>query len=89
METSNSKKIKTDKASRLGLKGRISKKLKFQGNCYNCDKTSHRVAKCRLSKKKKNNQANVVDHFTWDVDDLDFYTIISMVNLVGSNTKEW
>ena len=37
----------------------------------------------------KPKEANVVDGITKDVSDIDLTTVISEVNLVGSNTKEW
>ncbi|KAL5553204.1 hypothetical protein UlMin_040605 [Ulmus minor] len=39
--------------------------------------------------KNKNHEANVVDNITQDVADIDLCTIISEVNLVGSNPREW
>ena len=44
---------------------------------------------CRLPKKNNPKEANVVDGITNDVSDIDLTTIISEVNLVGSNPKEW
>ena len=37
----------------------------------------------------KPKEANVVDGITKDVSDIDLTTVISKVNLVGSNPKEW
>ena len=37
----------------------------------------------------KPKEANVVDGITKDVSDIDLTTVISEVNLVGSNPKEW
>ena len=48
---------------KLGPKGRICKKQKFQGKCFNCDKMGHKASDCRLPKKKKN-EANIVDEIT-------------------------
>ena len=56
------------------------KEAKFQGN---------KLADCRLSKRNKPKEANVVDNITKDVFDIDLTTVISKVNLVGSNPKEW
>ena len=77
------------KGQNLGPKGGIGKK-KFQGNCYNCDKPGHRASDCKQPKKETLRQANMVD----DTDNLvamvsDLTMMISEVNLVGSNTKEW
>ena len=56
------KKNKSGKGSKLGPKGGVSKKPKFQGKCFNCNKVGHKLADCRLPKKEKNNKANVVDN---------------------------
>ena len=45
------------------------------------------VFDCRLSKRNKPKEANVVDSITKDVFDIDLTTIISEVNLVGSNPR--
>ena len=65
------------------------KKHKFQGKCFNCGKQGHKSSDCRLPKRNKPKEANVVDVITKDVSDIDLITIISKVNLVGSNSKEW
>ncbi|XP_060667883.1 uncharacterized protein LOC132799606 [Ziziphus jujuba] len=52
-QSSNNKK-KTSKSSKFGPKGGISKKVKFQSRCFNCDKMGHRAKKCRLPKRKRN-----------------------------------
>ena len=44
---------------------------------------------CRLPKRNKPKEANVVDNITKDVSDIDLIIVISEVNLVGSNPKEW
>ena len=79
----------TTKGSKLGPKGRISKKLKFQGKCFNCGKQGHKSSDCRLSKRNKPKEANVVDGITKDVYDIDLTAKIFEVNLVGSIPKEW
>ncbi|KAL5551068.1 hypothetical protein UlMin_001244 [Ulmus minor] len=45
--------------------------------------------KQKLPKKNKNPEANVVDNITQDVADIDMCAVISEVNLVGSNPREW
>ncbi|KAL2526336.1 Retrovirus-related Pol polyprotein from transposon TNT 1-94 [Abeliophyllum distichum] len=70
------------KGPKFGPKGGISKKM-FQGKCFNCDKIGHKSTECRLPKKKK--EANMVE----DTSDMNLAAIISEVNLVGSNPREW
>ena len=77
------------KDSKLRPKGKISKKQKFQEKCFNCGKQGHKSLNCRLPKRNKPKEANVVDGITKDVFDLDLKVVISEVNLVGSNSKEW
>ena len=61
-QSSNFKKANNKvKGTKLGPKKGISKKLKFQGKCFNCEKEGHKYADCRLPKKNKPNEANVVD----------------------------
>ena len=38
---------------KLGPKGGISKKAKFQGKCFNCGKQGHKFADFKLSKRTK------------------------------------
>ena len=77
------------KDNKLGPKGGISKKHKFQGKCFNCGKQGHKSSDCKLLKRNKPKEANVVDGITKDVSDIDLTTVIFEVNLVGSNPKEW
>ena len=65
---------------------------KFQGKCYVCNKQGHRAKdfcshKEQGNPKKKRPQANVtkVD----DVSDMNLSAVVSEVNFIGSNTKEW
>ena len=76
------------KGNKLGPKGGISKQ-KFQGKCFNCGKQGYKSSDCRLPKRNKHKEANVVDGITKDVFDIDLTTVISEVNLVGSNPNEW
>ncbi|KAL6344924.1 hypothetical protein AAG906_006685 [Vitis piasezkii] len=93
VEHGQSSKAKTNnnkgKGSKLGPKGGISKKPKFQGKCFNCGKQGHKSVDCRLPKKNKPKEANVIDDITRNVSDIDLTAIVSEVNLVGSNPKEW
>ena len=65
---------------------------KFQGKCYVCSKKGHRAKDCRSRKeqgnpKKKRPQANVIE--VDDVSDMNLSVVVSEVNSIGSNTKEW
>ena len=65
---------------------------KFQGKCYVCNKKGHRAKDCHSRKeqgnpKKKLPQANVTE--VDDVSDMNLSTVVSEVNFIGSNTKEW
>ena len=66
MEHGQSSKFKkrTTKGVNLGPKEGISKKHKFQGKCFNCDKMGHKAADCRLPRKHKNKEANVMEKIT-------------------------
>ena len=72
-----------------GPKGGNTKAPKFEGRCYNCDKVGHRSADCRAPRRQPQNQrrsqANVVE----DDSDINLSAVVSEVNLVGSNPKEW
>ena len=68
------------KGSKLGPKGGVSKKQKFQGKCFNCGKQGHKSSDCRLPKRNKPKGANVVDGIT-----IDLIVVIFEVELVGSN----
>ena len=43
----SSKKNKYGKGSKLGPKGGVSKKPKFQGKCFNYDKMGHKSVDCK------------------------------------------
>ena len=69
---------------------------KFQGKCYVCNKKGHRVKNCHSRKdqgnpKEKRPQDNVtkVDGLLGSVLDMNLLTVVSEVNFIGSNTKEW
>ncbi|XP_071739384.1 uncharacterized protein [Rutidosis leptorrhynchoides] len=86
---------KTEKSNKgkgfnFGPKGGVAKKKKFFGKCFNCDQPGHRADQCTKPKKYTSKQANMVD----DADNLvamisDLTIMISEVNLIGSNTREW
>ena len=77
------------KGTKLGPKGGVFKKQKFIGKCFNCGKQGHKSSDCRLPKRNKLKEANVVDDISKDVSEIDLIAVISEVNLVGSNPKEW
>ena len=93
MEHGQSSKAKKNnnkwKGSKLRPKGGISKKSKFQGKCFDCGKQGHKFDDCRLPKNNKPKEANVIDDIIKDVSDIDLTVVVSKVNLVGSNPKEW
>ena len=69
---------------------------KFQGNCYVCNKQGHRVKDCHSRKdqgnsKKKRPQANVIEvnGLLDDVSYMNLSVVVSKMNFIGSNTKEW
>ena len=70
-------KKKTSKGFNLGPKGGISKKHKFQGKCFNCDKMGHKAVDYRPPKKNKNKEAYVMEETTQEVDDLNFSVVVS------------
>ena len=89
-QSSKSKKSNNKgKGDKLGPKGGISKKQKFQGKCFNYGKQGNKSSNCRLPKRNKPKEANVVDGITKDVSDIDLTIVISEVNLVGSSPNEW
>ena len=60
------------KYTKLGPKGGVSKKLKFQGKCFNYEKQGHKFADCRMPKRNKPKEVNMVNHITKDMFDIDF-----------------
>ena len=65
------------KDTKLGPKGGVSKKQKFQGKCFNYGKQGHKSLDCRLAKRNKPKEANVVDGITEDVFDINLTAVIS------------
>ena len=49
----------------------------------------HKAADCRLAKKNKNKETYVMEEIAQEVDDLNLSAVVSKVNLVGSNLREW
>ena len=51
---------------------------------------AHRSMECRLPRKNnKNHVTNVVNDITQDVSNVTLFAMVSEMNLVGSNPKEW
>ena len=86
---SKTKKNNKGKGFKLGPKEGVSKKQKFLEKCFNCGKQSHKSSDCRLPKRNKPKEANIIDDISKDMFDIDFIVVIYEVNLVGSNPKEW
>ena len=59
------------KGTKLGPKGGVSKKQKFLGKCFHCGKQGHKSSDCRLPKRNKPKEANVIDDIFKDVSDID------------------
>ena len=49
----------------------------------------HKSVDCRLSKKNKKKEANLVDAITQEVSDISLFSMVSEINMVNSNSKEW
>ena len=65
---------------------------KFQGKCYVCNKQGHHAKDCHSRKDQGNpnnklSQANVTE--VDDVSYINLSAIVSEVNFISSNTKEW
>ncbi|XP_017625097.1 uncharacterized protein LOC108468751 [Gossypium arboreum] len=57
--------------SKLGPKGGISNKKKIQGKCFNCNKMGHKSSDCRIPKKVRANEANVMKEISKEMSDMD------------------
>ncbi|KAK5784322.1 hypothetical protein PVK06_038845 [Gossypium arboreum] len=75
--------------SKLGPKDDVFKKPEFQEKYFNCNKMGHKSSDCRLPKRVRINEANAVENISKEVFDLDLCAVISEVNLVDSNPREW
>ncbi|XP_017618041.1 uncharacterized protein LOC108462628 [Gossypium arboreum] len=62
-----------ENGSKLGPKGGISKKQKFQGKCFNCNKMGYKSSSCRIPKKVRANKANTVEEIFKEVSDMGLY----------------
>ncbi|XP_073133885.1 uncharacterized protein [Henckelia pumila] len=76
----------SNKRMKMGPKGGITKK-KFSEKCFNCDGTGHKASECK--KPMKNREVNMVENISHEVSNMNFCAVISEVNLVGSNPREW
>ena len=87
-------KVKNDKKSKakseyLAPKAVIVKQ-KFQGTCFNCDQPGHRAANCKMPKRVNPRQANIMnDNVVMIAMVFDICSMISEVNLVGTNHGDW
>ena len=77
------------KDTKMRTKGGISKKLEFQGKCFNCGNRGHKSTDCILPKMNKPKEADVINDITKDMSNIDLTIVTSEVNLVGSNPKGW
>ncbi|KAL6218154.1 hypothetical protein ACLB2K_011370 [Fragaria x ananassa] len=87
-QSSKTKKFK-NQGSKLGPRRGIAKKARFEGKCFNCDKTGHKAVDCNKLKKKKSKEAYMIEDVTRDVSDSNLSVVVLEVNMVGSNPKEW
>ncbi|KZV54798.1 hypothetical protein F511_04420 [Dorcoceras hygrometricum] len=74
------------KDSKLGARKGTFKK-KFVGKCYNCDGMGHKASDCK--KPKRAREANTVDDISHDVSNINLCAVVSKVNMIGSNPREW
>ncbi|VFQ80917.1 unnamed protein product [Cuscuta campestris] len=70
---------------KIGPKGGLSK---FAGKCYNCGITGHRSSDCRKKKPQKNKK-KTTEAMGAELENLDLCVVVTEVNLVGSNPREW
>ena len=49
----------------------------------------HKSSDCRLPKKVKKNEANAVENNAEEASDMELVAVISEVNMVDSNPREW
>ncbi|KAL6210196.1 hypothetical protein ACLB2K_021133 [Fragaria x ananassa] len=87
-QSSKTKKFK-NQGSKLGPRRGIAKKARFQGKGFNCDKTGHKAVDCNKPKKKKSKEAYMIEDVTRDDSDINLSVVVSEVNMVVSNPKEW
>ncbi|VFQ63817.1 unnamed protein product, partial [Cuscuta campestris] len=83
----SSKGPKPDKdKKKIGPKGGVAKP-KFAGKCYNCGITGHRSSECRKKPQKKKQKKE--EALCSELDAMDLCAVVTEVNLVESNPKEW
>ncbi|XP_073120475.1 uncharacterized protein [Henckelia pumila] len=76
----------SNKRMKMGPKGGITKK-KFFEKCFSCDGTGHKASECK--KPKKNRELIMVENISHEVSNMNLCAVISKVNLVASNPREW
>ncbi|PKI64032.1 hypothetical protein CRG98_015564 [Punica granatum] len=52
-------------------------------------KKGHTSADCKLPKSKKDHEANMINEMARDVAGINLSAVVSEVNLIGSNPKQW
>ncbi|XP_073137638.1 uncharacterized protein [Henckelia pumila] len=62
-------------------------KKKFLGKCYNCGGLGHKSSECK--KPKRNRETNLFEDISKEVSNMDLCAVISEVNMVVSNPREW
>ncbi|VFQ69320.1 unnamed protein product [Cuscuta campestris] len=70
---------------KIGPKGGVAKP-KFAGKCYNCGISGHRSLECRKKPQKKKQKKE--EALCSELDAMDLCSVVTEVNLVGSNPKE-
>lgn len=75
--------------SKLGPKGGISKKPRFEGKCYNCDKTGHKSVDCNKPRRNKKKEANLIEAVTQEVADMNLCCMISDDSMEKVSDYDW
>ncbi|VFQ77289.1 unnamed protein product [Cuscuta campestris] len=71
---------------KIGPKGGVAKP-KFTGKCFNCGIMGHRSLECRKKPQKK--KQKMEEALSLELDAMDLCAVVTEVNLVESNSKEW
>lgn len=82
VEHSQSNKNKKANKNKPRLKRGVSKKqTNFQWKWF-CDKVGHKASECRLLKKKRNKEANVMANLRQDIYKINLYAVVYKVKLI-------